>query len=60
MVQAMVAVLPAPVMPEQGLVAVAPLEPGHQAGDGLRLVAGGAERRHDLEVGHASDGTGGV
>ena len=39
---------------QQRLVAVAALEPGHQAGDGLGLVAGGAEGRNDLEVGHAS------
>ncbi len=45
---------------QQRLVPVAPFEPGHQPGDGLRLVAGGAERRHDLEFGHVADGTGRV
>ena len=60
MVQAMVAVLPDPVMPEQRLVTVAALQPLDQPGDGLGLVAGGPEGRDDLEGWHALDGTGRV
>ena len=43
---------------EEGLIAVAATQPFDQPGDGLGLVAGGAERRDHLEVGHGTDGTG--
>ena len=60
MVQAMVAVFAAPGDAEKGLVAVAALDPGGERGDRGGLVAGRAQRRDDLEGGHAADGTGGV
>ncbi len=57
-VQAMVALLPLPVMPEQGLEPVAPQHALGQLGDGGRLVAGRSEVGDHLELGHGSDGTG--
>ena len=45
--------LPEPVMPEQGLEAVAPLDARRERVDRGGLVAGRREGKDELELGHA-------